>query len=384
MNRRESLRALSAFLAGSPLIEAQRDAVRDHTRVPGINELKTTFEFEAVEYAKQPRTAYDYQAYGVDGEFTMRRNREAYDWVQLVPRRMAAVDAVKTEISLFGQKMPFPIIVSPTGSQGLVHPDGDQAMHRGATAANATMAVSNNSSFPFEKVAAAAAGPLWVQLYPKQQLDLNQSYLENAQAAGAKAVIVTIDQQASVYERSLHDRNLGGRGGGGRALNSAVSSNPYRLSGARLWYEWKFFDEIRPFVKVPMLAKGILTAEDARLCLEHGCDGVYVSNHGGRSLDYDPSTLEVLPEIVQAVGGRVPVIFDGGLRRGADVVKALALGASAVCLGRVPLWGLGSYGDAGVKRVLEIMQAEFVEAMKYTGCATVAAIDKRVVETNFP
>jgi 4-hydroxymandelate oxidase len=384
MNRRNSLKALSAFLATSPLLRSQLDPVRDHSRVPGMDELLTSFDFEAVTYAKQARTAYDYMAYGVDGEFTMRRNREAFDWVQLIPRRLAAVSPINTEIELFGTKMAFPILVSPTGSQGLLHPDGDQATHKGAAAASGTtMVVSNNSSFVFEKVAAAAASPLWVQLYPKQQLDLNRTYLENAQAAGARAVVVTIDQQASSYERSLHDRNLGGRGGTRFRRTPPAGGNPYRVMENRLWYEWKFLDDIRPFVKVPMLAKGVLTAEDAKLCLEHGADGVYVSNHGGRSLDYGPSTLEVLPEIVDAVAGRVPVLFDSGVRRGTDILKALALGAAAVCLGRVPLWGLGSYGEFGVRRVLEILQAELVDAMRYTGRPNVAAIDRSLVLTHF-
>jgi isopentenyl diphosphate isomerase/L-lactate dehydrogenase-like FMN-dependent dehydrogenase len=152
----------------------------------------------------------------------------------------------------------------------------------------------------------------------------------------------------------------------------------------RLFYSWKYFDQIRPMVKVPLLAKGIVTAEDAKLCLEHGLDGVYVSNHGGRSLDYGPSTLEVLPEIVDAVGGKVPILFDSGVRRGTDILKALALGANAVCLGRVPRWGLGAYGAPGVQRILEILQAELTQAMAYTGRPTLASIDRTVVRTDFP
>jgi len=135
---------------------------------------------------------------------------------------------------------------------------------------------------------------------------------------------------------------------------------------------------------VPLLAKGILTAEDARLCLEHGLDGVYVSNHGGRSLDYAPATLEVLPEIVDAVKGKVPVLLDGGIRRGSDILKALALGASAVCVGRVPLWGLGSFGPAGVQKVLEILQAELVQAMAAVGTQSIASLDRKCVRTDFP
>jgi 4-hydroxymandelate oxidase len=394
LNRRESLRSLASFLAGSPLLTnllpAQQDPFRDHSRVPGMNELLTAFDFEAVMFAKQPREAYDYRAYGSEGEFTLRRNREAFDWVQLVPNRVSAGPVV-TASEIFGTKMAFPILVSPTAGHGEIHPEGELATHKGASAASGTpMILSNNTSFPFDKVAAAAPGPMWVQLYPKRQLDANRSYLESAQAAGAKAVVVTVDQQAPYYERSLHDRNLaagrgGLRGGAGRGGGRApVTGNAYRVSDTRLWYEWNFFDQIRPFVNVPMIAKGIITPEDAKLCLEHGVDGVYVSNHGGRSLDYGPSTLEVLPEIVDAVGGKVPVLFDSGVRRGADVLKALALGASAVCLGRVPLWGLGSYGAPGVQKVLEIVQAELVQAMQYTGRTNLASIDRKMLLTNFP
>jgi 4-hydroxymandelate oxidase len=383
-NRRDAIRALGVFLAGSPLLKGQQDTFRDHSRVPGIKELLNAFDFEEVAYAKQPRAAYDYRAYGADSEFTLRRNREAFDWVELVPRRVAASDLPATHTELFGTPMAFPLIVSPTALHGQLNPDGEVATHKGAMAAsNATMIVSNNSSLTFDKIAAGATSPLWVQLYPKQQMDANRQYVEAAQAAGARALVVTIDQQASVYERALHDRNLGGtpfrRTGG-----PAPAGNAYRIMENRLWYEWKFFDDIRPFVKVPMMAKGIVTAEDALLCLEHGLDGIYVSNHGGRSLDYGPSTLEVLPEIVDAVKGRVPVIFDGGIRRGADILKALALGANAVCIGRVPMWGLGSFGAPGVQRVLEILQAELVQAMQATGRTSLASIDKSLALTNFP
>jgi 4-hydroxymandelate oxidase len=383
LKRRHYLKSLAAFLAGSPLIRAQQDPFRDHSRVPAIGELADAFGFEAVAYAKQPRAAYDYPAYGAETEFTLRRNREAFEWVELVPSRIVQTGTIQTATELFGTKMAFPILVSPTAGHGQLHPDGEMATHRGAAAAsNATMIVSNNSSVPFEKVAAAAESPLWVQLYPKESLDVDREYLEKAQAAGARALVVTIDQQASVYERALHDRNLNATSR--RFGIPPRSANSYRLPESRLWYEWKFFDQIRPFVKVPILAKGILTAEDAKICIERGLDGVYVSNHGGRSLDYGPSTLEVLPEIVDAVGGKAPILFDSGVRRGTDILKALALGANAVCLGRVPLWGLGSFGAAGVQRVLEILQAELVQAMQFTGRPTLASVDRKLALSNFP
>ena len=384
VTRRNAFRALAGFFAGSPLLRSQRDPFRSHNRVPGLEELVDAFDFEAVAFAKLPRAAYDYTAYGASSEFTLRRNREAFDWVKLVPRAVADLSGFQTATEILGTKMAFPILVSPTAAQEALHPGGEMAMHQGATeAANTPMIVSNVSSFPFEKVAEAATGPLWFQLYPKPELDANREILEKVQAAGCRAVVVTVDQQTLYYERALHGRNLTA-GPVRRTARRTPPRNAYGIEDHRLWYEWKFFDQIRPFVKVPLLIKGILTAEDARLSIDHGLDGVYVSNHGGRSLDYGPSTLEVLPEIAEAVQGRVPILFDSGIRRGADILKALALGASAVCLGRVPRWGLASYGAPGVQRVLEIVQNEFVQAMADTGRPALASIDQALVRTDFP
>ena len=386
VSRRHALQGLAGFLAGSPILRSQQDPFRDHSRVPGMSELVTTFDFEPVAYAKIPRSAFDYTAYGTDGEFTLRRNREAYDWVELGPKRVMDPGPVQTATDVLGTKMAFPIMVSPSAGHAVLHPDAEIGTYRGATAAsNTPYIVSNVSSLPFEKIATGAKGPLWFQLYPRQDLDSVHELLDKVQTAGARAVVVTIDQVAAEHERELHDRNLAATtrpsAAGGRR---AAPKNPYRLMEYRLWYTWKFFDDIRPMVKVPLLAKGVVTAEDAKLCVEHGLDGVYVSNHGGRSLDYEPSTLEVLPEIVDAVGKKVPILFDSGIRRGTDILKALALGANAVCLGRVPRWGLAAYGSQGVERVLQILQAELVQAMAYTGRPTVASIDHSIVRTDLP
>jgi 4-hydroxymandelate oxidase len=281
--------------------------------------------------------------------------------------------------------MDFPILVSPSAGHSALHPDGELATYKGATAAaNTPFIVSNVSSFPFEQIAPASTGPLWFQLYPKQDLNTCRELLDKVQGAGARAVVVTIDQMAAEYERDMHDRNLVETSRSTARARRASPQNPYRVLESRLWYSWKFLDDIRPMVKVPLIAKGILTGEDAKLCLEHGLDGVYVSNHGGRSLDYSPSSLEVLPEIVEAIGGKVPILFDSGIRRGTDILKALALGANAVCLGRVPRWGLAAYGPQGVQRVLEILQTELVQAMSYTGRPTLASIDRALVRTDFP
>jgi isopentenyl diphosphate isomerase/L-lactate dehydrogenase-like FMN-dependent dehydrogenase len=384
LSRRSAFRALAGFFAGSPLLRSQEDPFRSHNRVPGLQELVDAFDFEAVAYAKLPRAVYDYTAYGAGSEFTLRRNRQAFDWVKLVPTATPDPSGLSTATEVLGTKMDFPILISPSAAQGDLHPAGEMAMHQGATSAsNTPMIISNVASFPVEEIAQAATGPVWFQLYPKPELDANREALDKAQAAGCRAVVVTVDQQALYYERALHGRNLTASTAR-RTTRRAAPRNPYGIEEHRLWYEWRFFDEIRPIVKVPLLIKGILTAEDARLSIEHGLDGVYVSNHGGRSLDYGPSTLEVLPEIVEVVQGRVPVLFDSGIRRGADILKALALGASAVCLGRVPRWGLASYGAAGVQRILEIVQTELLHAMAYTGRPTLDSIDRTLVRTDFP
>jgi 4-hydroxymandelate oxidase len=386
LSRRNAFRALAGFIAGSSLLRSQQDPFHDHSRVPSLDEMVTTFDFEPVAYAKMLRQNYDFMGHGADSEFTLRRNRQAFDWVELIPRGVADGASIGTEVDFFGSKMPYPIMIAPSSLQGQLHPDGEMAMHVGATAANAKMLVSNASTFPIAKIGDAAKGPLWFQLYPKEDLDANRAALEAAQAAGCTGVVVTVDVQAVSYERDLHDRHLSvpsalpvRRGGGA----GTATGNPYGVPEGRMWYEWKLFDQIRSTIKGPMLAKGILTPEDARICIEHGCDGVYVSNHGGRSLDYAPSTLEVLPGIVDAVGGRVPVIFDSGVRRGSDILKALALGAKAVCIGRPTRWGLAAYGAPGPQKVLEILHAELVQAMAFTGRTSIESINRTIVRTDF-
>jgi 4-hydroxymandelate oxidase len=393
LTRRSALRRLAAFLAGSPLLPAQQDPFRDHSRLPAMDELLTALDFEPVAFAKLARDAYNYMALGVEGEFTLRRNRQAFEWVELVPKGVASAGNVQTATEVLGTRMPFPIMIAPTATQGQLHPQGEMAMHQAATAASQTpMIISINATFPIERIVEAAAGPVWYQLYARPTLDENRELVERAQAAGCRAITITVDQPVGSYrERLLHDRRLSESAGPGGSRPTATRTRqvqapanaPYRATGGQPWLEWKLIEAIRPFVKVPLLVKGIVTAEDARAGVGHGLDGIVVSNHGGRAMDYAPSTLEALPEVVDAVQGRLPVLIDGGFRRGADVLKALALGAKAVGLGRVPRWGLAAYGPAGVQRVLEIVQSELVLAMAATGCRTLATVDPSLVRTHF-
>ena len=405
-SRRKALAAFAGVVAGSPLVGSRMSAqldprpLKDHKRLPGLDEIVDAFDFEPLMFANVPQSVYDYTAHGDGSEFTLRRNREAFDWVDLVPASGGkAIDVARVDLSveLFGLRMKYPIMVAPTATQVPLHPDGEAGMHRAATEASSTpMILSQNTSMSVDRVATAAKGPLWWQFYPAPSLEASKEILDTALTAGCTAVVVTVDQTASYYERSQHDRNLGARGGGRGGRGGAAAATPagpsaapaagparYRLQPGRLWYTWRYLDELRRMLKVPLLVKGILTAEDARLCVEHGVDGIIVSNHGGRSMDYGPSTLEVLPEVVAAVNHRIPVLTDSGYRRGTDILKALALGADAVLLGRTTRWALAAFGAPGVQRLLEMMQRELVEAAAAAGRPTRASIDSSLVRTRF-
>lgn len=386
MSRRQALAGLATFLAGSPLLRAQQDpaSIRMHRRAPGFTEMATPWDFESVFRANVPQAVYDYTARGTDSEFTMRRNRDAFDWVTLQPASSIDVQSVDTTVELFGTRLSSPIMLAPTARQRPLHPDGELGMYEASTATNSAMIVSHASSFPFDRIAKASSGPLWFQFYPRPDLDLSREILDGVQTAGSGTVVVTIDQQASAYERALHNRHLGGEPRTIERPSAEDIGNAYRVSPGRLWYEWKYLEDIRHMVSVPMLVKGILTAEGARRCVDLGCDGIVISNHGGRALDYGPSTLEVLTEVVDGVQGRVPVLIDSGFRRGVDVLKALALGADGVCLGRVPRWGLGAFGVPGAQRVLEIVRTELAQSMASIGRATIASLDRTAVKTDFP
>jgi 4-hydroxymandelate oxidase len=397
-SRRTSLARLAGLIAGSPIAAsmAQSDPrpLSEHRRALTLAEMQTSFDFEPVFFGNVLLPVYDYTAHGDGSEFTLRRNRQAYDWVDIVPAR-AAVTASQVDLSseLLGVKMKFPIIVAPTAAMVPLHPDGEIGMFKAATAAsNTLMMLSVNTSTPHAKVAPAApGGTLWAQFYPLENLAATQRSMDTFQNAGCNGVIVTIDQQASYYERTQQDRNFGGRvaGAGGRGAGAGggaaapTGAARYRINGFRLWYTWQYIDDVRKMVKGPLLLKGILDPEDARLAIEHGADAIIVSNHGGRSMDYGPSTLEVLPEIVAAVNGRIPVLFDSGVRRGADIFKALALGANGVMIGRTTRWGLAAFGTAGAQRLIEILQQELVQAAGAAGCAKLADINKMTVKANF-
>ena len=396
-SRRKALVRMAGLMAASPVAAAMAEIdprpLSQHHRVLSLAEMQTAFDFEPVFFGNVVLPIYDYTAHGDGSEFTLRRNRQAYDWVDIVPGR-PAIPASQVDLSseLLGVKMKFPIVVAPTAAMVPLHPDGEIGMFKAATAAsNTLMMLSINTSTPHAKVVPAApGGTLWAQFYPLENLANTQKSMDMFQTAGCNGVIVTIDQQASFYERTQQDRNLGARafpgtGGGGRggANANASGSARYRINGFRLWYTWDYIDQVRKMVKGPLLLKGILDPEDAKLAIQHGADAIIVSNHGGRSMDYGPSSLEALPDIVAAVNGKIPILFDSGIRRGADIFKALALGANAIMLGRTTRWGLAAYGTAGAQRLIEMLQQELIQVAAANGCAKLSDINKSAVHAHF-
>jgi isopentenyl diphosphate isomerase/L-lactate dehydrogenase-like FMN-dependent dehydrogenase len=262
------------------------------------------------------------------------------------------------------------------------------------------MMLSANTGTQIEQVVPASpGGTLWAQYYPQENLTTTQTSISRLQNAGSQGIIVTIDQTSSYYERTLQVRNLGGRGGGrgaaapagrGAAAAGATPAAPvaltgaarYRIGGGRIWYTWQYIDAVRKMVKGPLLIKGIVEPEDALLSIRYGADAIIVSNHGGRSMDYGPSALETLPAIVAAVNGRVPILFDSGIRRGSDCFKALALGANGICLGRAARWGLAAFGQAGAQRLIEMIQQELVQTAAAAGCSKLSDINRSKVRAN--
>ncbi len=393
IDRREALIALGGLLATPSLLPAQIDPrdLSQHERVRGLGEMVDAFDFEPVCRGNIPRAFYDYMMQGADGEWTVRRNRHAFEWVEIVPGAGLAPDAVDPSTELFGVRMPYPIIIAPTASQLQLHPSGEVGMYQAATLTGTLMAVSQNSQISQEDIAAGATGPRWIQLYPSSNPASSERTIQRYQDAGAQAILVTIDQQATRYDRADNNRRLGGEVAPPPRPNPDAAqpidfSGPrrYRLNAPdRMFYTWDALQQLQEFATVPLLVKGVMTAADARICIDRGFDGIVISNHGGRSMDYVPSTLEMLAEIVDEVKGEVPVLIDSGFRRGSDAFKALAIGADAVCFGRAPRWGLGAFGPAGAERILQILQEELRAAMALAGRQNLAALDRSAIRMDF-
>lgn len=374
MTRRESFRALAAFVAASPLrAQSPQEDVLGPVNV---------HEFEAIAKRKLHKMAYDFIAGGVEDELTLQANREAYKRWYLVPRVMTDVSEVDTSVELFGTRLPSPILIAPTGGKNLVLPDADVVVAKAALATNTLVC----SATGVQKLLADGEPLLWwTNTIGQPTRSEAASFARRVEDQGAKAIVVTVDNQ---YQ-SNRDRNNRNRFDYGYMLSGVPKEGekpqPRMPAKAAMWQPhtpnmtWSYIEWLRGASELPVILKGVLAPEDAALAVERGASGLVVSNHGGRQLDGVIATMDALPDVVAAANGKVPVMMDGGLRRGSDILKALAAGAKAVMVGRPPLWGLGAFGQPGVERVLSLLTAELKLAMALAGQAKLGTLPKGLV-----
>jgi isopentenyl diphosphate isomerase/L-lactate dehydrogenase-like FMN-dependent dehydrogenase len=337
-------------------------------------------DFERLAEERLEAGAFGYYAGGAGDELALLGNVEAWRRLKLRPRVLVDVSSVSGETTVLGTRVSMPLLVAPTAIQRLAHPDGEPGMARAAAAAGTVMCLSTLATATPADVAAAAPGaPRWFQLYVFRDRGVTRSFLEQAVEHGYGAIVLTVD--APRLGRRERDFRTGFRVPGEitvpsmAALGGWEGATPLELLGAiDPSLSWSDLDELRSLAPLPLVLKGIQTAEDALLAVEHGVDAIVVSNHGGRQLDAVAPTAELLPEIVDAVGTELEVYVDGGIRRGSDVVKALALGATAALAGRAPLWGLACEGEAGARRVLELLREEIELALALCGCTSPAQV----------
>jgi 4-hydroxymandelate oxidase len=330
------------------------------------------FDFEALAAHKMTQMAYEYVASGAADEFTVRWNRQAFDNLKINPTLLTDVRQLDTRVSLFGQELPYPIMIAPTAYHKIMHPEGELATARGAGAAEAVYVVSSFTTTPLEEIAKVATQPLWLQLYVRDDRSFTKDLIQKAEHEGYRALCVTVDTPVAGVRNRQQRVNFSLPEG----VHTPHMADAFALTKS---LTWKDIEWIKSFTKIPVLLKGILNPSDAEKAIEAGVSGIIVSNHGGRNLDTVPSTIEALPRIAEKVNNRVPLLVDGGIRRGTDVLKALALGANAVLVGKPVCFGLACGGAEGVTKVLEILRHEFELAMALTGKTTIADIDGSVI-----
>ena len=345
-------------------------------------------EYEPLARARMSEMAWDYLAGASGDEKTLGWNRERWDAIRLAPRVLRDVSRLDTSLALLGIDLPHPVVLAPTGFQRLFHDEGEPAAVRGAGAAGALFCVSTVATTTLEDVAAAAGGPLWFQLYVQRDRGFTRALLQRAEASGYRAVVLTVDTPVLGARDRDHRRQLelppGLEMANLRALREVGATVPTFDHGVYNAFldpslTWDALEWLRGQTDLPVVVKGVLRADDALQALQRGAAAIAVSNHGGRCLDTVPATADVLPRITEAIAGRLPLLVDGGIRRGVDVIKALALGASAVMIGRPYLWGLAAAGAPGVTRVVRLLVAELEMAMAQCGAASLAQVDRELL-----
>ena len=346
------------------------------------------FDYEALARRRLSQLALDYVSSGAGDEITLRRNRECFDEIRLHPRALVDVSKIDTSLELFGERLDYPILLAPCAYQKLVHPEGEIATARGAAAARTPFVVSTFATVALEEISRSTAASLWFQLYVHPDHAFTRDLIQRVEGAGYRVLCVTVDTPIlGIRDRERHAgfhlppgierENL-------KALGTAVTKMGHFEGGGNYSIldpaiNWDTIAWIRSLTKLPVVLKGILNPEDARLACEQGVAGIIVSNHGGRNLDTVPATIEALPAVMEVVEGRIPVLLDGGVRRGTDIVKALAYGAKAVLIGRPYLWGLGVGGPEGIERVIRILRMELEAAMALCGTPSLSRITRNAL-----
>jgi len=400
----ENRRRFLQFLAASPAVNlmaapAWAQFASPKTRLPdpipwaalepdklikSPKEAINVFDFEPVARQNVPPAHFGYMASGIDDEVTLRANREDFLKFQLRPRRLVDVSKVDMSADILGTRYPTPIVVAPVGGQKSFHAEGEIATARGAKAGNHLMILSTATTSGVEEVTAARGAPIWYQLYATNKWEVAKAMVTRAEKAGCPVVAVTVDRSGGRNQETLfrlqrtdsrqcdscHDRSSLQANLKRRAMYEGLDVSGLRHTQSSAM-TWDFLKRLRDTTKMKIVLKGILAHEDAVLAVQNGMDGIIVSNHGARSEDSGRSTIDALPEVLEAVKGRMPVLVDSGFRRGTDIVKALCMGAQAVCVGRPYIWGLGAFGQPGVERVLELLRIELQAIMQQVGAPTV-------------
>ena len=329
--------------------------------------------------------AYEYVAAAAADEHTARWNRESYDTIRLRPRILRDIATPDIRLTLLGRELAAPIILAPAAYQRLMHPEGELATAKGAGAASTTFVVSSASTTSLEDIAQVATSPFWFQLYVQSDRDFTREQIRRAEAAGCSALCLTVDTPTlGARNRQAKAKFELPAGVTTPHISDGRAAHGQIIDPSLAVVTWKDVEWMVAFAKVPLLLKGILDPDDAELGVRAGAAGIIVSNHGARNLDTTPATIDALPAVVEKVGGRVPVLVDGGIRRGTDVLKALACGATAVMIGRPYCYGLGLAGADGVRRVIDILRQELEMAMILTGRGSIGEIDASVLWDGIP
>ena len=384
--RREFLK----FLAASPLLTnysafAQEVEETIGERIKDPSEVINVFEMEAIAREKIPPAHLGYLATGVDSDLTLRANRAGFSRFQIRPRRLVDVSQTDTSVNVLGSEAKSPIFLCPVGSQEAYHADAELGSARAAAAKGHHMVLSTQSSTSVEDVIEARDAPIWHQLYPTTRWEFTIAMLQRAEAAGCTTVCLTIDlpggrnTETSQFLTREDNRNCSScHQGQAKPMLEGFNMQGVGLNSSQL--TWNVIGRMKEVTNMNVVIKGIEVGADAALAVQHGADGIWVSNHGGRATETGLGTIECLPDIVNAVNGRVPIVVDGGFRRGTDIYKALAMGASAVGIGRPYCFGLGAFGQAGVERVLDLLNRELLITMRGSGTPTLASIGPDYVQ----